>query len=248
MNKEAKIGFTIILVLLCVFVTVLARRMYNSYVEDRFVAAENTSEETANEPVNADQEKSSQLDQSNAAFASDAQSTAVAAVSDSDKVLQATAIDDNVSAAAAESMTTNHSADSIPDYAPPPSKISETSKTDADNIAITSYRDNPRNDNSADILGEADSTDYRKNVKNNYNRMLSKMTRKYTVNEDESLFDIARCELGKASRWVEIYNLNIDVLGKDMDFVTPSTLIILPDDDADRSGGQTRRSRIGSLR
>ncbi len=41
--------------------------------------------------------------------------------------------------------------------------------------------------------------------------------RTYIVAEGDSLFDIARSELGKASRWVEIYDLNADVLGKDID-------------------------------
>jgi nucleoid-associated protein YgaU len=53
--------------------------------------------------------------------------------------------------------------------------------------------------------------------------------RTYTVTEGDSLFAIARCELGKASRWVEIYELNRDVLGKDFNYLTPGMKLSLPD-------------------
>lgn len=53
--------------------------------------------------------------------------------------------------------------------------------------------------------------------------------RTYTVAEGDTLFDIARYELGKASRWVEIYELNRDVLGKDFNYITPGTKLFLPD-------------------
>ena len=65
--------------------------------------------------------------------------------------------------------------------------------------------------------------------------------RAYTVGEGESLFDIARTELGKASRWVEIYDLNADVLGNNIDTLTPGTKIILPDDNAKQADPLTRR-------
>lgn len=54
--------------------------------------------------------------------------------------------------------------------------------------------------------------------------------RTYTVQEGDNLFDIARYELGKASRWPEIHQLNRDVLGDDYDLVTPGLELILPDD------------------
>ena len=38
--------------------------------------------------------------------------------------------------------------------------------------------------------------------------------RTYTVASGDTLFSIARYELGKASRWAEIYDMNRDVLGK----------------------------------
>jgi len=53
-------------------------------------------------------------------------------------------------------------------------------------------------------------------------------SRVYVVEEGDTLFDIARYELGKASRWSEIYDLNRQVLGEDMDYLRPGTQLILP--------------------
>lgn len=57
--------------------------------------------------------------------------------------------------------------------------------------------------------------------------------RTYTVVEGDTLFDIARYELGKASRWAEIYDLNREVLGKDFNYIAPGTQLVMPD------GGKT---------
>lgn len=69
------------------------------------------------------------------------------------------------------------------------------------------------------------------------NRVLTASTRHqyaggrtYTVEEGDTLFDIARYELGKASRWSEIHELNRDVLGDDYDLLTPGMKLLLPDD------------------
>jgi nucleoid-associated protein YgaU len=64
--------------------------------------------------------------------------------------------------------------------------------------------------------------------------------RTYVVVEGDSLFDIARCELGKASRWVEIYDLNADVLGTDIESLAPGTRIVLPDDNAQKADPLSR--------
>jgi nucleoid-associated protein YgaU len=53
--------------------------------------------------------------------------------------------------------------------------------------------------------------------------------RTYTVAEGDTLFNIARYELGKASRWAEIYDLNRDALGKDYNYLTPGMKLVLPD-------------------
>src|SRR5262249_46209519 len=52
--------------------------------------------------------------------------------------------------------------------------------------------------------------------------------RVYTVTEGDTLFEIARHELGKPARWAEIYELNREVLGDDTDFLRPGTELILP--------------------
>jgi nucleoid-associated protein YgaU len=53
--------------------------------------------------------------------------------------------------------------------------------------------------------------------------------RTYKVAEGDTLFNIARYELGKASRWAEIYELNREVLGKDYNYLTPGMQLMLPD-------------------
>jgi len=57
--------------------------------------------------------------------------------------------------------------------------------------------------------------------------------RTYTVEEGDTLFDIARHELGKAGRWVDIYDLNREQLGQDFDYLQPGTVLMLPADDSD---------------
>ena len=50
----------------------------------------------------------------------------------------------------------------------------------------------------------------------------------YVVEEGDTLFDIARFELGKASRWVEIYELNRSTIGESVDYLRPGTRLRLP--------------------
>lgn len=50
----------------------------------------------------------------------------------------------------------------------------------------------------------------------------------YVVQEGDTLFDIARYVLGKASRWVEIYELNRDLLGDDVNYLQPGMKLLLP--------------------
>ncbi|HTU25867.1 MAG TPA: LysM peptidoglycan-binding domain-containing protein [Pirellulales bacterium] len=65
-------------------------------------------------------------------------------------------------------------------------------------------------------------------------------SRVYVVAEGDSLFDIARHELGKAARWTEIYDMNRDVLGDDFDYLRPGTELVLPRSDRD-SDSVTRK-------
>jgi nucleoid-associated protein YgaU len=50
----------------------------------------------------------------------------------------------------------------------------------------------------------------------------------YIVAEGDTLFEIARHELGKPARWGEIYELNRELLGNDFDYLRPGTELILP--------------------
>jgi nucleoid-associated protein YgaU len=59
--------------------------------------------------------------------------------------------------------------------------------------------------------------------------------RVYVVEEGDTLFDIARLELGKATRWAEIYELNKDVIGEDFNHLRPGTQLVLPAEARDDS-------------
>jgi len=70
--------------------------------------------------------------------------------------------------------------------------------------------------------------------------------RVYVVQQGDNLFDIARYELGKATRWTEIVDLNHQLLGSDLNdlnYLTPGMKLILPRDEP--SAPVTQRS--GSL-
>jgi len=53
--------------------------------------------------------------------------------------------------------------------------------------------------------------------------------RTYTVVAGDTLFNIARHELGRASRWTEIYELNRDKLGRDFNSLKPGMKLALPE-------------------
>ncbi len=70
--------------------------------------------------------------------------------------------------------------------------------------------------------------------------------RTYIVQEGDTLSSIARYELGKVSRWAEIYQLNREALGKDYDYLTPGMRLVLPIRDAPSGDRTTRRSDDGA--
>jgi nucleoid-associated protein YgaU len=65
--------------------------------------------------------------------------------------------------------------------------------------------------------------------------------RVYVVQEGDNLYNIARHELGKASRWAEIYDLNRDAIGKQFDYLTPGMRLALPTDRGASEGTVTQR-------
>ena len=50
----------------------------------------------------------------------------------------------------------------------------------------------------------------------------------YVVREGDTLFDIARRQLGQASRWTELYNLNRSALGENLENLRPGIELKLP--------------------
>jgi nucleoid-associated protein YgaU len=60
--------------------------------------------------------------------------------------------------------------------------------------------------------------------------------RVYTVEQGDTLMDIARRQLGKKSRWAEIYELNRDKLGEDHDFLRAGMQLALPEPSAAPGG------------
>ena len=52
--------------------------------------------------------------------------------------------------------------------------------------------------------------------------------RTYVVQQGDTLYDIARYELGEANRWYEIRQLNRDVLGEEADHLRPGVELRLP--------------------
>jgi nucleoid-associated protein YgaU len=67
----------------------------------------------------------------------------------------------------------------------------------------------------------------------------------YLVRSGDNIYDIARRELGKASRWRELYDLNKDRLGTQSLDLTPGTQLLLPDADP---GAMSQRQGFGSRR
>jgi nucleoid-associated protein YgaU len=70
--------------------------------------------------------------------------------------------------------------------------------------------------------------------------------RTYVVQEGDSLYTIARHELGKISRWSEIYQLNREAIGKDYDYLTPGMRLTLPIVDSQPGDRTARRSEGGA--
>ena len=67
--------------------------------------------------------------------------------------------------------------------------------------------------------------------------------RTYLVKQGDTLFDIARDQLGKATRWVELYELNRDVVGDDCDRLKPGVELRLPGNRPVDDGNLTTQQR-----
>ncbi len=62
------------------------------------------------------------------------------------------------------------------------------------------------------------------------------------MQEGDTLSSIARNELGKVSRWAEIYQLNREALGRDYDYLTPGMRLLLPPRESQAGDRTTRRT------
>jgi nucleoid-associated protein YgaU len=71
--------------------------------------------------------------------------------------------------------------------------------------------------------------------------------RTYVVEQGDTLMDVARRQLGKASRWAEIYELNRDKLGEDHDYLVPGMQLAMPEPSTTPAGrGDSLTDRPGS--
>jgi len=53
--------------------------------------------------------------------------------------------------------------------------------------------------------------------------------RQYSVQDGDNLYNIAKRELGDVTRWREIYRLNSDTIGTNVGYLTPGTVIFMPE-------------------
>ncbi|MGD9125889.1 MAG: LysM peptidoglycan-binding domain-containing protein [Planctomycetia bacterium] len=63
--------------------------------------------------------------------------------------------------------------------------------------------------------------------------------RQYIVQSGDTLYDIARYELGDAARWTDIYKLNRQLLGDSFDYLTPGLKLDMPSKDAKTAAAET---------
>jgi hypothetical protein len=303
MNKEAKIGLTIILALLITFVAVVAKRLYFSHEAEQASVAAGKDAERSEASAGTEKETSNKTDKAKKTNALAGQPTVLAATAIFGKPPKGTANDDDPWSTASDSGSASD-LKSPPSYMPEPPKSgdenrydrynksdrptssyqrqqiadaasSDTAETDRrynslregperyapadsslavrskDNMQTAGRNDsvsqpdidnryrNPTSDRYASIASTAG--DYRNGLQSGHISTSASAGRTYTVADGDSLFDIARCELGKASRWVEIYDLNVDVLGKDVESLAPGTQIVLPEDNTQKADPFTRR-------
>jgi nucleoid-associated protein YgaU len=232
MNKEAKIGLTIILVLLIIFVAVLAKRLYTSHTGEQSIAAEDKSGDKSESLANLEKEIQKKAYTEKTIIASTGQPTVVAATAVSGKPPQGSARDGDLWNMASDSGGSNESAKTASDIKSPPSYMPGPPRPGTEDR----YRRYNTSDTSA-------ATDDRYGDTSKHVGISAGAGRTYIVTEGDSLFDIARCKLGKASRWVEIYELNADVLGKDVECLVQGTQIVLPDEQQQMARPPGHRSR-----
>ncbi|MGW8257751.1 MAG: LysM peptidoglycan-binding domain-containing protein [Thermoguttaceae bacterium] len=226
MEKEAKIGLSVIFALLMIFAAALGFRMYESRQSEVYqTRLENTMAATA--PSASEVEKK-QLSQP-------ALAKNIAVPVEPHKVVVAVDVQEQKSRDTATVLTKwnttpelekkDSSAGDLTALKTPPTLMplekKEKPKAKADNRYILHAPSDPFDDQ------QLESGSPRRSVAT---RSIgpARVRQTYTVTPGDSLFDIARAKLGKASRWVEIYELNRDRLGSDLDSLPPGLQIALP--------------------
>ncbi len=110
--------------------------------------------------------------------------------------------------------------------APAPAASNRAAGADAGGLANALTAPGQRSDTTS----SADARSRRANVSVSPNMLSVPGTRKtYVVQPGDNIYEIARQELGKASRWREIYDLNRDALGTRSLELAPGTQLVLPD-------------------
>ena len=65
--------------------------------------------------------------------------------------------------------------------------------------------------------------------------------RVYVVQVGDTLSSIAHYELGKITRWAEIYELNREAIGKEYNYLTPGMQLVMPPKETHASDRVTRQ-------
>ncbi|MGD0516273.1 MAG: LysM domain-containing protein [Thermoguttaceae bacterium] len=251
MNKEAKIGLTIIFVLAIIFIAVVAKRFYSSHAAEQALLAEGKDAERSDAPAKAEKETSDKADKARTAVALAGQPRVITATTAKGKPPQGTASDDDLWNMVPDSGRKKISHGGAAELKPRDSYMPEPPKGEVeDRYDRYKKTDGPGSlepRQASGIFGDsggADLRDHGNDLRHDSTNSSTGTGRTYIAAEGDSLFDIARCELGKASRWVEIYDLNADVLGKEIDCLAPGTRIVLPDDNMQKADEFTRRPRM----
>ncbi|MGD0655900.1 MAG: LysM domain-containing protein, partial [Thermoguttaceae bacterium] len=233
------------------FVAVVAKRLYSSHAAEQALLSDDKDAERSKAPAKAEKETSDKADKARTAVALAGQPRVITATTATGKPPQGTASEDDLWNMATDSgkkkISHGGAAELKPrdSYMPEPPKGEVEDRYDRYKKADGPGSLEPRQPNG--IFGDsggADMRDYGNDLRQDRTGSSAGSGRTYIVVEGDSLFDIARCKLGKASRWAEIYNLNADVLGKDIDCLAAGTQIVLPDDNVQNADTLSRRPTV----
>jgi nucleoid-associated protein YgaU len=247
MNKEAKVGLGVILVLAVLFVTTVGWRLYHSRTAEPALPAEGTASQKAESAGNAGNGAAAVSE--NAALAG-GRPRVIAATNSSARSPQGAPSEDDLwnTGGGAQKNRVSDSGNSEPNRKPSymPDLRRRAVPEQHDRYENADSRPPVREREQGSIFGDETKRDAAAYDdapgRGRKSDAAATAGRTYTVAEGETLFDIARTELGKAARWVEIYDLNADALGSNIDNLRAGTQIVLPGDDGRQTDPLTRRA------